>query len=221
MKDFPTIVQAKAIFEQALEDVFILEPDASLDRIEVTKIHSYLVAEAAFLVAAKISGLDRNKAYVLGLLHDYGKLCGDCWGKAKFHGLTGYNKLIEMGYPQIAKISLTHSFINKDFSTEEFSRAYQIEELIKVKTIISNLEYDDYDRLIQLSDLLVNNIDGFCSIKARMLRIQKWYNLCPDDVQRAIGQAEKLRKYFENKSACDIYDLLGIDEVMDDQRTYC
>ena len=211
MKPFPTIDEAEIVFKKGMEEAYIYEPDVSEERISVTEIHSYLVAKAAYLIAKSIPNMDENKAYVLGLLHDYGKFCGDAWGKKHFHGLAGYYRMLEMGYPEIARLSLTHTFHDKNFDVNDYA-GYQKEDLKKAKELIKYMEFDDYDRLIQLSDLLVNNVDGFNTIDERMRRIQKWYNLPQDNIDKIIFQANKIKKYFENKYNCNIYKLLGINE---------
>ena len=56
------------------------------------------------------------------------------------------------GWNEIARISLTHCFLNKDFNPDLYPQAHQ--DLLRCKQIISQLDYDDYDKLLQLADML-------------------------------------------------------------------
>ena len=69
--------------------------------------HSYYVAQAAKLIAQKISSLDEEVAYKMGLLHDIGRREGKYKNR---HTLDGYKFLMKMGYPELARISITHVF---------------------------------------------------------------------------------------------------------------
>ena len=64
-------------------------------------------ARCAEKIAARCPGLDPDKAYVLGLLHDIGRWYGDghlC------HVYYGWKYMTELGYDDVARICLTHSF---------------------------------------------------------------------------------------------------------------
>ncbi len=56
------------------------------------------------------------------------------------------------GWNEIARISLTHCFLNKDFNPDLYPQAHQ--DLLRRKQIISQLDYDNYDKLLQLADML-------------------------------------------------------------------
>ncbi|MBQ6935142.1 MAG: HD domain-containing protein, partial [Clostridia bacterium] len=68
--------------------------------------HSYNVARLAEKIAEK-SGIDSEKAYILGLLHDIGRRNGDMQAR---HALEGYNYLTSIGFEDGARICLTHTF---------------------------------------------------------------------------------------------------------------
>jgi HD superfamily phosphodiesterase len=214
MSKFPTVKEAEKLMSDGLADIKKLEPNASDDRINTIRIHTKLVADAARAIAEKIPDMDADKAYIYGLLHDYGKVCGYCTGNKTFHGLAGYYKLMEMDLPEIAKISVTHTFFDKNFSIDDYV-AYQKEDLIKIKEIIQDMEYTDYDKLIQLCDLLVNNIDGYNPISERLERLRKWYNIPEKCIDLAYRQSMETKKYFEEKCKCDIYKLLNIKKTQE------
>ncbi len=108
------------------------------------------------MIAIKTKILNPEKAFVLGLLHDYGKRISE--RKANiFHGIEGYNAMLSFGYPDVAKICLTHTFQNENFN--EKTLGYPSDWMIEAKKILSVLAYDDYDRLIQFCDKLSDGND--------------------------------------------------------------
>ena len=66
------------------------------------------------LIASRIDSIDGQKAYILGLLHDYGKMVRDADNKEYFHGLTGYHEMNRLGFDDVARVCLTHTFPDKD-----------------------------------------------------------------------------------------------------------
>lgn len=72
--------------------------------------HSRVAASCAEKIAEKV-GLDSEKAYVLGLLHDIGRRFGVYHFR---HVVDGYNYMSKLGYDEVAKICLTHSFSTQD-----------------------------------------------------------------------------------------------------------
>lgn len=68
--------------------------------------HSRIAAMCAEKIARSV-GLDSEKAYVLGLLHDIGRKFGI---KHLAHVYDGYQYMMSLGYPDAARICLTHFF---------------------------------------------------------------------------------------------------------------
>jgi putative nucleotidyltransferase with HDIG domain len=110
--------------------------------------HSYNVARAAEIIAKKCD-LDSNLAYVLGLLHDIGRYEGI--GNLR-HVYAGYILMKEKEYNNIARICLTHSFPYKNFSSYSGNIDCTSEEIKFLENELEKIEYDDYDKLIQLCD---------------------------------------------------------------------
>lgn len=79
--------------------------------------HSRTVAHCAEKIAS-YSGMDPEKAYVLGLLHDIGRRFGK---RHLGHVSDGYSYMMSLGYDEAARICLPHSFntqkIGKDLYT--------------------------------------------------------------------------------------------------------
>ena len=68
--------------------------------------HSIKVAEIAERLAEKLNA-DKDKAYVFGLLHDIGRRVGVTGIR---HIIDGYNFLQQLGYDDVARYCITHSY---------------------------------------------------------------------------------------------------------------
>ena len=108
--------------------------------------------------------MDAEKAYVLGLLHDIGRKFGV---RHLGHVSDGYTYMMRLGYDEVAKICLTHSFNNH--TVDEYIGKLDVsgEEMEMIKTELARTVYDDYDRLIQLCDSLAG-AEGVLDIEDRM-----------------------------------------------------
>jgi hypothetical protein len=113
--------------------------------------HSQQVAEAAQRIAAAHPELDPESSYSLGLLHDIGRREGVSDMR---HVLDGYHFLQAEGYPQAARICLTHSYPLPDVGARSGYWDGTAEDEAFVANFLSNIEYTPYDRLIQLCDAL-------------------------------------------------------------------
>ena len=141
MTSFPDKQTARELFENVIN----LRNGSNcpfVDNQEYTfRKHCQGVALAAEKIAAA-AGLDKNKAYVFGLLHDAGRILDEKTNNV-YHFYTGYKYLNKLGYPEIARISLTHSFYGKIIDESLYMKIPDIQEC---KKLLSNVEYDDYDR---------------------------------------------------------------------------
>jgi len=113
--------------------------------------HSSHTAEAARNLAAAHPDLDPESAYILGLLHDIGRREG-IYGMR--HVVDGYNFLIAEGYPDAARICLTHSYPLPTVNIGSHRWDGTPEERQFVQAYLDQIEYTPYDRLIQLCDAL-------------------------------------------------------------------
>jgi hypothetical protein len=138
--NLPSISQAQAYLDEAER----LNPGPWV-------AHSRHVGETARNLAVVHPALDPEAAYILGLLHDIGRRAG-IYGMR--HVFDGYNFLIAEGYPDAARICLTHSY---PLPTVEIgSRRWDgtPEERAFVQAYLDRIEYTPYDRLIHLCDAL-------------------------------------------------------------------
>lgn len=142
--------------------------------------------------------MDAEKAYVLGLLHDIGRKFGV---RHLGHVSDGYTYMMRLGYDEVAKICLTHSFNNH--TVDEYIGKLDVsgEEMEMIKTELARTVYDDYDRLIQLCDSLAG-AEGVLDIEDRMNDVKKRYGFYP---QKKWDSNMRLKRYFEEKMKKDIY----------------
>jgi len=128
--------------------------------------HSKQAARAAELIAAGC-GLDADRAYCLGLLHDIGRYKGP---SAMMHILDGYNLLMERGYPQAAQICITHSFPTQTFAEYSGVDDCTPDDRQIIVDALGSATYTDYDRLIQLCDSL-SLPEGICLMEKRLIDV--------------------------------------------------
>jgi hypothetical protein len=129
--------------------------------------HSLFVGRAAEAIARQYAGLDPESAFVLGCLHDIGRRAGVTDMR---HSLDGYHFLKTQGFDEAARICMTHSFPVQDIQAVAGVWDCTDQELEFAKAYISGLEFNDYDRLIQLCDALALP-SGFCLIEKRLLDV--------------------------------------------------
>ena len=156
--------------------------------------HSELVANAAKIIANKIDILNDNKAYIMGLIHDIGRINGIVQER---HTIDGYNFLKAKGYEKLGRICITHCFPNKNIRANIGKWDCNENELGFIKTFLENYEYDDYDRLIQLCDCISMG-DKYVLIEKRLIDVTLRYNL-KNQVSLGIPLLEKWKRYLEIK----------------------
>ena len=113
--------------------------------------HSNYVAETAQRIASAHPELDSENAFIFGLLHDIGRREGITDMR---HVLDGYHFLIAEGYPDAARICLTHSYPIPDVGARSGQWDGTAAEENFIAGFLANIEYTLYDRLIQLCDAL-------------------------------------------------------------------
>ena len=165
--------------------------------------HSRTVAHCAECIAKASKGvLDPDKAYVLGLLHDIGRR----YGKRHLgHVADGYAYMMRLGYDEVARVCLSHSFNNQSLADYVGNRDTTPEETALIENGLAAMVYDEYDRLIQLCDALAG-AEGVLDIEERMLDVKRRYGAYPQhkwDINLA------LKAHFEALSGeRDIYEIV-------------
>jgi hypothetical protein len=170
--------------------------------------HSRYAALAARNIAQCCDDMCAEKAYVLGLLHDIGYKYGATYMK---HILHGYNYCISNGYDDVAKICLTHSFPSKNINAAFGSGCWEYctnQEYNFIAKFIDEVDFDDYDFLIQLCDALALPT-GFSLIEKRMIDVALRHGITkPDFIIEKWKKTFDIKTLFENRIDKSIYDVL-------------
>ena len=163
--------------------------------------HSMNVGIAARNIAEKIPGMDAEKAYIVGVLHDIGRRVGIV--NIPKHVYEGYKFCLEKGWDEVAKVCMTHSYV---LMQEEFQYEPTTEEEIAIKEFIMSCEADDYDRLIQLCDSLATDY-GFVIIEKRFVDVTRRYGIMEGYV-KGWNKTFEIKENFEKVMGCSVYDVL-------------
>ena len=170
--------------------------------------HSRTAAHCAERIA-RYAGLCPEKAYVLGLLHDIGRRFGK---RHLGHVSDGYAWMMELGYPDAARICLTHSFneMKMEGYVGNIDTTEAETELIRSK--LREVVPDDYDLLIQLCDA-ISGADGVMDIVERMSDVRRRYgDYDPGKWNRNL----ELKSLFENRMHRDLYEAVEKDSFRPD-----
>lgn len=199
---FPTIQQAEAWLQEGIK----MNPGLWDD-------HCRYVGQAARAIAERIPELDPEKAQVLGMLHDIGRRFGST---GNLHISDGYDFMMELGCPEVARICLTHSFPYQDIDSCFGSWNVDPERdgnsaRKRMGELLSQITYDKYDRLIQLCDALAMGT-GFCLLEKRWVDVAMRYG--PNQYMIPKWKATyEIKDELEKRMGISIYDLLpGVKE---------
>lgn len=169
--------------------------------------HSRNVARAAELIARR-SGLDGDRAYCLGLLHDVGRRVGYVNVK---HIIAGYEYLSGKGWDEAARVCLTHSYPLQDAKTDIGVYDITDAEFDFLDRFLKSYAYTDYDRLIILCDSCATP-KGFCILEKRFVDTTRRYGAFPYTVARWNAVFE-IKEHFEALMGASLYDALpGVRE---------
>lgn len=164
--------------------------------------HVYGVGYLAQKLADVLGDIDPEKAWILGVMHDAGKI-HERFDK-RFHGLIGYD-FFKGKDDEIARISLTHTFhFNHIPPYEKVEKMFfgRREDYNFVADFLAQHQASEYDKLIQMCDSLAN-CSGFVTIEQREEEFSQRYNMpFPDYMARG---ANLLKDYFDKRLGRDIY----------------
>lgn len=188
---YPTIEEAEVILNEAAK----MNPGEWVAHNQVTGL-------CASMIAGNCAGMDEQKAFVLGLLHDIGRRFGNSDLK---HVIKGYKFMLEKRYDDCARICLTHSFPYKDISCYNGENDCCIEESNFIQNYIAAVEYDEYDKLIQLCDAMAYPT-GPCLMEKRLVDVvmRKGFNELTIPKWKEFF---KIKTHFEEKMNCKLEDL--------------
>lgn len=163
--------------------------------------HSHDVARAAERIARAV-GLDADAAYVLGLLHDIGRYEGV---RGLHHVIAGYELLCRKGYPDAARICLSHSFQVADIDTYMGEHDVSDAEMAMLLDFLEHARYDDYDRLIQLCDAITMG-GGVCLMEKRIVDVALRHGSPPKMIDKWKKLFE-IKAGFEQRIGASVYSL--------------
>ena len=201
----PSIEQTKQLVNKICSYTDKLNEQMGLPR-GISRRHYENVAFCAYSIAEKC-GLNKEKAYILGILHDYGEYIEDTIPNT-FHGTAGYDEMMLLGYNEVARTCLTHSFWEGVYEVDYF-KSYNSNEIKRAINIISTIKLDEYDYLIQLCDMLCSD-KGIVSVEERIDYIVNKYKLDKNLVGFKRKKANELKKHFDELCNKNIYEILGI-----------
>jgi len=168
--------------------------------------HCKVVARAAETIANKC-GLDKHRAYVSGLLHDIGRYEGVTELR---HVYAGYELLKCHRYHQIADVCLSHSFPLKIIGEYFGKNDCSADEYGFIKTYLSDADYNEYDKLIQLCDS-IGSAAGVCLLEVRIMDVIRRHGFT-EFMQNKIEAYFKIKSHFDELCGMNIYDLF-YDEI--------
>lgn len=165
--------------------------------------HSFSVANNARLIAEKVPWMDEEKAYIMGLLHDIGRRAGVTGVR---HIFDGYDYMMSLGEEEIARICLTHSFPLKDADSYMGKYDCTVEQKQFLEKYLQEIQYTDYDILIQLCDG-ISLPNGACIMEKRLLDVALRHGVVENTVEKWKAFLHT-KKYFDKLCGCNVYTLL-------------
>ncbi|MFR8035466.1 MAG: HD domain-containing protein [Lachnospiraceae bacterium] len=176
--------------------------------------HSRVAAHCAEAIAAECKDLDSDKAYILGLLHDIGRKFGV---RHLGHVSDGYSYMMSLGYDEVAKVCLTHSFHNQTMDGYIGKFDTTDEEFQLIQDALKSVTMDEYDRLIQLCDSLAGS-ECVLDMEERMADVKRRYGSYPQDKW---DSNLALKRWFEKKMGKDIYTVVDKDNFRPTREACC
>ena len=161
-------------------------------------LHCIYVGLAAKRIAHELN-LDEDFALTIGLLHDIGRIIDH-----RNHPIEGYKYLCGLGYPEIARYCLTHSFVNNVIPNTiggvPDKKSYEL-----IDNYLKNIDLNIYDNIVQLCDLFCKET-GFTTFESRILDITKRKGVYENSA-RQFASIMELKERIEKMMGKDIYSL--------------
>lgn len=170
--------------------------------------HSIEVASAAEKIARQHPEMDPEISYVMGLLHDIGRREG-VYGMR--HVFDGYQFLTQEGYPDAARVCLTHSYPIPKVEYGATCWDGNLEQRDFVQNFLNNTKYTSYDRLIQFCDSICLP-SGPVLMEKRLVDVTLRYGFNQNTLQKWRAFIE-IQRELEAKIDGSVYSLLpGVGE---------
>ena len=168
--------------------------------------HSYYVGLAAGKIAAHVPGMDSDLAMAYGFVHDIGRRFGEMRIN---HIFCGWRCLLAEGYEEAARICLTHSFPVQDVRSVTGIWDSTEEDIAFLREYLSSITYTDYDRLIQLADVM-GDASGIVVLEKRLVDIIRRYGLDAANVPSRWAALFAIKEDFEQRMGMTIEEVLEL-----------
>ena len=195
-----------------LEEMYELQKKESVSEYDRTCLFHH--CKNVGTIAAKLAGplqLNVEMAQAMGTLHDIGRRFRERTHQ-RHHSVTGYKFMKQEGFDEIARICITHCFPVHDLGGYWGIETYfnKQDDFDLTQKVLDQTIYDDYDHLIQLSDMLAVHCD-FVTLEKRFEDIQKRYHITDFKGWKAREQRIfELKQDVENRINQPLYDFLKI-----------
>ena len=127
-------------------------------------VHSIYVGLALRRIAQNLN-LNQDFALSIGYLHDIGRRISHV-----NHPIEGYLYLKNLGYENIARYSITHSFFNNDIKNTVGLGPQNKDSYDFIDNYLKNINKDLFDNIVHLCDLMCLST-GFTTIEKRILDV--------------------------------------------------
>lgn len=169
--------------------------------------HELAVGNAAGRIA-KALGMDEDKAKALGYIHDIGKVFCDHVkeNRGLAHGIRGYEYMKSLGYDEeYARICILHTYLNNDIDCLSGDRTNRNGESFEFQyNYVTTHQYNDYEKLINLCDLMCT--DKILTVEKRMINLLIRHGIF-ETTHYHILETLKLKEYFDQKLGYNLYNL--------------
>lgn len=174
--------------------------------------HCLCVGDTAAVIAGEL-GMDVDKVRAMGYVHDIGKRYG--YSAKIHHSVTGYEYLKRQDIDEeYASVCLTHSFLDNTVVCEGVGVLNEnMEKFDFLCDYVISHDYDDYDRLINLCDLMCTS--KMVGIEKRIVNLLLRYGVFPNTVNN-LRATLKLKNYFDDKLGYNLYKLFPEDVLYND-----
>lgn len=162
-------------------------------------LHSIYVGLATRRIAEKLY-LNEDFALSIGYLHDIGRKINH-----NNHPIEGYFYLKKLGYDNIARYSLTHSFLNNEITNTVGTGPKDIESYNFINNYLTNINKDLFDNILHLCDLMCLET-GFTTIEKRILDVITRKGISDNSYSHYMNLID-FKKWLENQMKSDLYNL--------------
>lgn len=173
---------------------------ADLEKYENRWIkHCLYVGQAAGRIARRLN-LDSDYATAIGFMHDIGRLISHT-----NHVIEGYKYLNNLGYPDVARYCMTHSFVDNIIPNTAGGGPKDKESYNYIKKYLDTINVNIYDNIVQLCDLFCLET-GYTTFEKRILDITERKGVFPNSSSH-FESIMRLKNRIETMMGTTIYEL--------------